>query len=113
MNWLICVNRNTFASATIFLLNESSGASTSFDVYPPNGAPLGGTSAEWIVSSGTYQGEPVALANYGAVYFDDAICTAGNVGNADTIQMVDGGGNVISRAVIDLPRLIQCTFGSD
>jgi hypothetical protein len=113
MNWAICVNRNTFASASIFLLNESSGASTSFVVDSPNGALLGGTSAEWIVSSGTFQNEVQQLANYGAVYFDGITSSAGDASNADTIQMVDGRGNVISSAGIETPRLVQCSFRSN
>lgn len=113
MNWVICVSTKTFASATIFLLNESSGASTSFVVYSPNGAPIGGTSAEWIVSSGTYQGEVQQLANYGAVYFDDAVSSAGNAGTGSLIEMVNQSNTVISKAVFDTPTLVECTFGSN
>jgi hypothetical protein len=110
-NWLICVDKRTFASATIYLLNESSGASTSFQVQPADGTALSGTSAQWIVEAPLYQDTaPEPLANYGAIYFDGAQSSAGNAGNGDTITMVDSQGNLLSRAARYGDRLVQCTF---
>jgi len=76
---------------------------------------LQGNCAEWILESLEIDTNVPELASYGAMYFD--ACNAGttdntplNAGNANTMNMLDANGNVISQGVIENQTLVRCTY---
>ena len=70
---------------------------------------------EWILESLEIDTSVPELASYGAMYFD--ACNSGttdltllNAGNANTMNMLDSSGNVISEGVIENQTLVRCTY---
>jgi hypothetical protein len=114
MDGLICVDAGSTTSATIFLLNLTSGVGASFIATAPSGTSLAGNSAEWVVERLEIDTNTPELARYGDVYFAEA--NAGTVANAlinagsgNVIDMVDSG-NTISTGVIETPTLVQVSY---
>jgi hypothetical protein len=112
LSCVICVTSAT--TATVYLVNNSSGGSTSFQITAPSGTTLQGNCAEWVVEAPTVGGSLANLARYGEVYFDNAIAeTSANVlvkgGTGNTISMT-GGGKTISTPTIETPTLIKCLY---
>ena len=101
-------------SATVFMTNRTSGASTSFGFNAPSGTKLAGNSAEWIVEAPTVGGSQSAIADYGEVFFSvcEAVTVKGvtiNGGTGDNINMVAGGA-VVSAGNLITPTVVQCFY---
>jgi hypothetical protein len=114
MTGVICVDAGSTTSATIYLLNLTSGVGASFRATAPPGKALVGNSAEWVVERLEIDTNTPELARYGDVYFDAA--NAGtvannllNVGTGNTIDMVDGG-TTISAGIIENPTLVKVHY---
>jgi peptidase A4-like protein len=99
--------------ASVFMANQSSGASTSFSIQAPGGTQLIGNSAEWVVEAPTVNGNQAALADYGSVFFFDTICGDGTglleAGSGDNIDMFQGG-NLVSEGVLVAGTVVQCLY---
>jgi hypothetical protein len=115
MSCVICVTEGSTTSAQIFLRNLTTGHAATFVATAPNGTSLAGNSAEWIVERLEVDTSTPELARFGEVYFNDA--HAGTVGgallsadSADTIDMVDATGEVISIGIIENARLVQVRY---
>ena len=113
MYCLVCVDSNT--DAYIYLTNLNTSNYTSFGITAPSGTTLRGNSAEWILEAPYINGAQSNLANYGEIFFDEAI--AGNAlhqliqaGSGTAIYMTDGSGNNLSVANIKAQQLIKLTF---
>ena len=101
-------------SATVFMTNRTSGASTSFGFNAPSGTKLVGNSAEWIVEAPTVGGSQSAIADYGEVFFSvcEAVTAKGvtiNGGTGDNINMT-AGGTVVSAGNLITPTVVQCYY---
>jgi len=101
-------------SATVFMTNRTSGASTSFGFSAPNGTKLIGNSAEWIVEAPTVGGAQSDIADYGEVFFSvcEAVTVKGvtiNGGTGDNINMT-AGGSIISAGTLITPTVVQCYY---
>lgn len=114
MDGLICVDAGSVTSATIFLLNVTSGVGASFRATAPPGTSLAGNSAEWVVERLEIDTNSPELARYGDVYFDSA--NAGTVadtliraGSGNTINMTDSG-STISTGLSETPTLVQVRY---
>jgi hypothetical protein len=102
---LICVQAGSTTNAFIFLSNVTTGVGSFFSATAPTGTTLQGNCAEWIVEALEIDTNTPELAQYTTVEFTE--CNAGTVagatvqaGGGSTINMVDGGGNVISKGEI-------------
>jgi Peptidase A4 family len=109
---LICATgANT---ATIYLTNDNTDQSTSFNITAPSGTTLRGNSAEWIVETPSVGGNPTVLPDYGVVYFDDGIAyQPTGLTYADTgtpVTLVDGGGKALSAPTLEKSGLIKLTY---
>ena len=114
MDGLICVNAGSTTSATIFLLNVTSGVGASFNATAPPGSSLAGNSAEWVVERLEIDTNTPELARYGDVYFDAAIAgtvagTLVDAGSGNVIDMTDSG-TTISTGEIETPTLVQVRY---
>lgn len=115
MSCLICVDEGSNTSARIYMMNDTNGAHASFAVTAPSGTTLEGNCAEWIVESLEIDTSVPELASYGAMYFD--ACNSGttdntflNAANANTMNMLDSSGNVISQGVVENQTLVRCSY---
>jgi hypothetical protein len=112
MYCLICVNSPTTAS--IYLTNDSTDQSTSFNITAPSGTTLVGNCAEWIVETPSVGGQPTTLPDYGVVYFDDGLASqkAGlayaNLGTP--ITLVDAANKALSTPTLEKSELIKLTY---
>lgn len=61
--------------ANFYLVNETTGTAVVFSKSAPGATQLVGATAEWIVElpAGTFNGQPLELANFGSVTFDHCI----------------------------------------
>jgi len=101
-------------SASVFMTNRTSGASTSFGFNAPSGTKLVGNCAEWIVEAPTVGGSQSAIADYGEVFFSvcEAVTAKGvtiNGGTGDNINMT-AGGTVVSAGNLITPTVVQCYY---
>lgn len=115
MSCLVCGDVGSNTSAVIFLMNDTNGAHASFAVTAPSGTTLEGNCAEWILESLEIDTIVPELASYGAMYFDACNCgttdnTSLNASNANTMNMLDSSGNVISQGAIENQTLVRCTY---
>ena len=101
-------------TATAYLTNRTSGASTSFSFNAPSGTKLVGNCAEWIVEAPTVGGAQSAIADYGEVFF--SVCEAVtaksvtiNGGTGDNINMTSAG-QVVSAGNLITPTVVQCWY---
>jgi len=110
---LICTSGAGATTASVFLTNRTSGASTSFNITAPAGTSLTGNCAEWIVEAPTVNGEQSALADYGEVFFSvcEAVSNSSTVygGAGNNINMTSGG-NVVSDGILVTPTIVQCQY---
>jgi hypothetical protein len=98
-------------TATVYFINVSSGAATSYVISAPPSRQLLGTSAEWIVEAPDGAGQ---LADYGQVFFGgcEALSSSGLMfGIRETLNITQGS-TVVSRARWVMPGVIQCVYGS-
>jgi Peptidase A4 family len=81
---------------TIAITDITSGQSFS-QAFAYNGA---GTSAEWIEEAPAVSGQPSVLANFGTAQFTGMAFSSSNPSSLvnTTVNMIDGGGNVIASA---------------
>jgi hypothetical protein len=111
---MMCEETNT--SGYVFFTNNTTGASTSFQITAPSGTTLVGNCAEWIVEAPTVNNQQAKLANYGEVNLLN--CTAEYInggaalqsGSGDNINMVDGNNKVISKATLVGPTTVKCDY---
>lgn len=101
-------------SATVFMTNRTSGASTSFGFSAPSGTTLVGNCAEWIVEAPTVGGSQSAIADYGEVFFSvcEAVTAKGvtiSGATGDNINMV-AGGTVVSAGILIPPNVVECVY---
>jgi hypothetical protein len=115
MDGVICVDAGSTTTATIYLLNITSGVGASFRATAPSRTSLVGNSAEWVVERLEIDTNTPELAPYGDVYF--AAANAGTVANTllnagagNVIDMVDDSGNIISTGLIETPTLVQVRY---
>lgn len=115
LDGLICVDAGSTTSATIFLLNVTSGVGANFRATAPRDVSLAGNCAEWVVERLEIDTGTPELARYGDVYF--AAANAGtvantllNAGSGNVINMVDDSGNTISTGLIETPTLVQARY---
>jgi Peptidase A4 family len=115
MDGVICVDAGSTTTATIYLLNVTSGVGASFRATAPSRTSLVGNCAEWVVERLEIDTNTPELARYGDVYF--AAANAGTVANAllnagdgNVIDMVDSGSNIISTGLIETPTLVQVRY---
>ncbi|MGH7088822.1 MAG: G1 family glutamic endopeptidase [Stellaceae bacterium] len=111
---LLCTSGANATSASLFLTNRTTGASTSLTFSAPAGTKLVGNSAEWIVEAPTVNGAQSALADYGEVFF--SVCeayltnnTTVNGGAGDNINLT-AGGSIVSDGNLITPTIVQCLF---
>jgi hypothetical protein len=104
-------------SATVFFINRTTGAATSFVLYAPNNVALVGNSAEWIVERPTLNAQDGTIAKlpfYGGLLFSncEAVLTDGttvNGGSGNSIIMTDMvTGEVLSVGNLFPPTDILC-----
>jgi hypothetical protein len=114
MDGLICVTTGSTTSATIYLLNVTSGVGASFQATAPPGTSLVGNTAEWVVERLEIDTNTPELARYGDMYF--AAAYAGTVAGiqmdasaGNVIDMVDSG-NTISTGRIEARALVQVSY---
>jgi hypothetical protein len=115
VNCLICVTAGSNTEATIFLYNVTSNLAAHFIATAPQGTTLVGNTAEWIVERLEIDTSAPELAQYGEVYFSEMnASTSSNVlmqgGTGNTINMVDGSGNVISQGTIENATVVQVKY---
>jgi hypothetical protein len=112
MYCLICVNSPTTAS--IYLTNDSTDQSTSFNITAPSGTTLVGNCAEWIVETPSVGGSPTTLPDYGVVYFDIGLAhQAAGLAYADQgtpITLVDSASKALSTPTLEKSELIKLTY---
>lgn len=102
---------NTHGAA--FFTNQTTGMATSFGIDAPAGTSLVGNVAEWIVEDpGQLSGSLFPFPNYGQTTFQN--CSAGsksvslNLSQACPINLVNGGGGVISEAILQSNTSLLC-----
>ncbi len=112
---LLCAGPGAGATtATVFLTNRTTGATTSVGLTAPSGTKLAGNSAEWIVEAPTVGGQQSLLADYGEVFF--AVCEAGtqndtvNGGTGDNINLVNSSGAAVSDGILVTPTIVECEY---
>jgi hypothetical protein len=115
LNCLICVQLGSTTGAAIWLGNNTTGVGTWFSATAPTGTMLQGNVAEWIVEALEIDSNVPELAQYSPVDFRE--CNGGTVGgksvqvgSGNTINMVDGSGNVISKAQIVNATEVQVNY---
>jgi Peptidase A4 family/PASTA domain len=111
---LLCTTGANATTASAFLTNRTTGASTSFSFDAPNGTKLVGNCAEWIVEAPTVNGAQSAIADYGEVFF--SVCEACLTNNTT----IDGGtgnninltasGQTVSDGNLITSTIIQCLY---
>jgi hypothetical protein len=101
-------------TATVYITNRTTGASTSYNFSAPSGTTLVGNSAEWIVEAPTVSGTQSAIADYGQVFFN--ICegyplsgAAVGGGTGNNINLT-AGGNVVSQGSLISPTVVECLY---
>jgi hypothetical protein len=111
---LLCTTGANATSASVFLTNRTTGASTSFSFNAPSGTKLVGNCAEWIVEAPTVGGSQSLMADYGEVFF--SVCEAFltnnatvNGGTGDNINMT-AGGKTVSDGNLITPTIVQCLY---
>jgi hypothetical protein len=115
LTMLICSQNGAGStSATFFVTNRTSGASTSMAFNAPSGTSLTGNCAEWIVEAPTVGGSQSAIADYGEVFFSvcEAVTTDGTAyygGNGNNINMT-AGGSTVSQGNLITPTVVQCYY---
>jgi hypothetical protein len=105
---VICANP---ARAGVTFTNRTTGATTTFSFDAPPGVQFVGNSAEWLVATGNV----FPIADYGQVFFSACQATQANGftvggGTGDNINLVDGGGNVVSEGALIGPTNIWCVY---
>ncbi len=116
LTMLICTSQAAGSTtASVFITNRTSGASTSFALTAPTGTKLVGNCAEWIVEAPTVGGSQSAIADYGEVFFSvcEAVTNTGatvNGGSGDNINMTGSGGAVVSDGNLITPTVVQCLY---
>ncbi len=113
---LICTTGAGATSATIYFGNQSSGASTSYQITAPAGTKLVGNSAEWVVETPVVGGQLTQMPDYGEVIFTtcEAYLTNGTVvkgGTGNNINLVQGG-KTYSTGTLISPTVIQCQYAA-
>lgn len=111
MAWSICVNQQASPlSATFYVMNVSSGFSTSWNMPAPPMTDYRGASAEWIVEAPSEQdGAITPLADYRTIFFDDAVTNAGRAGSGDSITMVNPtSGQLLSDGMAVADTVVRC-----
>jgi len=114
LTMLLCTTGADATSASAFLTNRTTGASTSFSFNAPNGTKLVGNCAEWIVEAPTVGGTQSAIADYGEVFF--SVCEASltnnttvNGGTGDNINLT-ANGQIVSDGNLITSTIIQCLY---
>ncbi len=104
---------NNFGVA--IFLNQTTGQTAPYQIYPPPSTTLSGNVAEWIVEDpGDAAGVLYPFPNYGLTTFRN--CSAGtkniglNLTNACPLNLIDGTGKVISQGTIDSATSLTCNF---
>ena len=112
---LICVQSGSTTQASIFLGNVTTSVGSFFAATAPGGTNLRGNCAEWIVEALEIDTSTPELAQYTTVEFTE--CNAGTVGgvsiqsgSGNTINMVDGGGSVISEGQLVGSTQVQVSY---
>ena len=111
---LICTGGAGATTASLYLTNRTTGASTSLNFSAPPGTKLAGNSAEWIVEAPTVGGSQSAIADYGEVFF--SVCEANtgsatvNGGTGDNINLENGAATVVSQGTLITPTIVQCEY---
>jgi hypothetical protein len=110
---LICATSPT--SAFYSFLNETTGVATSYEIDAPTGRTLQADNAQWIVERQLVNGAIPNLAEFGDVYFDNAIAAtqSGNLlypSNSSPITMQDDQQNILATATIETATLIQVKY---
>ena len=115
LTMVLCTSQGAGStSATVYLTNRTSGATTSFSFTAPAGTKLVGNCAEWIVVAPTVGGGQSAIADYGEVFFSvcEAVTAKGttiNGGTGDNINMT-AGGKIVSAGNLITPTVVQCWY---
>lgn len=115
LTMILCTAKGAGSTtATVYLTNRTSGASTSFGFNAPAGTTLVGNCAEWIVEAPTVSGAQSSIADYGEVFFSvcEAVTEKGTTlygGTGDNINMV-AGGQVVSAGNLITPTVVQCWY---
>jgi hypothetical protein len=111
---LVCAHASD-DSGFAFLSNMTNGVGSFFSATAPTGVVLQGNCAEWIVEALEIDTSTPELAEYTTVEFTE--CNAGTFGGVtvqggtgDTINMVDGSGNLISEGAILDPTDVQVSY---
>jgi hypothetical protein len=102
-------------SATVYILNITTGVGMSYVISAPLGTQLAGNSAEWIVEAPTVGGVEQVLADYGEVFFSCCVAYPSSGfgviqgGTGSSIDMFQGGFDVSSGAWAS-PQIMQCQY---
>jgi hypothetical protein len=116
VTFLLCVLPGAGSTtATVYISNVTTGASTSLQFTAPAGTKLVGNCAEWVVEAPTVNGQQSQTADFGEVFFSvcEADTTAGVVvdgGTGDNINQVNSAGTVVVDGNIISPTVIQCLY---
>jgi peptidase A4-like protein len=111
----ICTaNGSRSPEATVYFANHSTGASTSFEIFPESGTALEGLHAEFVVEKQNFAGIPIGLANYGSVRFQAAMVdladtTPVDLFGGDTLDLVIDNRTVSKGAVVS-GNAVQCVY---
>jgi Peptidase A4 family len=114
LTMLLCTSGVDATTASVFVTNRTTGASTSLSFDAPSGTKLVGNSAEWIVEAPTVGGAQSAMADYGEVFFSvcEAFTTNGGTiggGTGDNMNMT-AGGSTVSDGNLITPTVVQCLY---
>ncbi len=111
-----------FTNATVYVANNSTGATTSFEITPPPETLAAGACAEWVVEAPTYQEQPLPLPDYTAVNFTGCCATlygtnkktnpgsGGNNTSTNVINMYNASGDEVSQGQLVGASGVECTY---
>jgi Peptidase A4 family len=113
---LLCARPGAGATtATVYLSNVTTGASTSVTFNAPAGTSLSGNCAEWVVEAPTVNGQQSLMADFGEVFFSvcDAETTTPSTvygGTGDNINLINSAGTVIVDGNLITSTVVQCAY---
>jgi hypothetical protein len=101
-------------SATINVLNATTGVYTSYTITAPTGTHLVGNSAEWIAEVPTVSGKIGTMPDYGQIFFSQAQATQSdgtvvNGGTGNNINIVQNN-VMLSQGTLITPTIIQAQY---
>jgi hypothetical protein len=111
LTMLICTPSGVGSTtATFYLTNRTTGASTSLAFTAPSGTKLVGNSAEWIVEAPTVGGQQSAIADYGQVIFTtcEAETVSGTLFNGGTGNNINLGN--VSAGTLVASTVVECEY---